>query len=362
MTQNQPPLGPHGAALADSLRKLADLPNGNALLGYNTEIGPERHRRAGAAWLRRVGLNVGADDIIIMGGAQLALLSTLMTFSRANDPVLLEELTYSQLLDEVHFTQRLPISVAMDDQGMDPDALDAACAESGAKLLFVVPTLQNPTNAVMSLERRLAIVDVARRHDLLVVEDDVYGYLIKDRPAPIAALAPERTIYITSASKCLAPGLRVAWVTAPRDRLARLAEAARIITVTQPAVMGAIASQWIDEGRADTLLQWMRRETAARYTIAREKLAGLDWQGHEAAFHVMLNLPEPWRADDYAAATRMAGITVQPMSAFTTQVDTMIQSVRVTLTQVSDHETLGRALDVLRDILERGPGRPRAVI
>ncbi|MBT3534069.1 MAG: PLP-dependent aminotransferase family protein [Rhodospirillaceae bacterium] len=362
MTQNSPPLGPHGAALSDSLQHLAAIPNGNALLGYNTEIGPEVHRRAGAAWLRRVGLNVGADDIIMMGGAQLALLSALMTFSKANDPVLLEQLTYSQLIDEVHFTQRHPVPLAMDDEGIEPQALDTACRETGAKLLFLVPTLQNPTNAVMSLARRQAIIEVARRHDLLMVEDDVYGYLLQERPPPIAALAPERTIYITSASKCLAPGLRVAWVVAPRDRLPRLAEAARIITVTQPGVMGAVASHWIDGGRAETLLHWLRREVAARYGIAREKLAGLDWHGHEAAFHVMLKLPAPWHSDDFTAAARMAGITVQPISSFTVGVGALVEAVRVTLTQVSDHETLGQALATLRNILERGPSRPRAVI
>jgi DNA-binding transcriptional MocR family regulator len=362
MTQNSPPLGPHGAALSDSLRTLADLPNTNALLGYNTEVGPEVHRRAGASWLARTGLEVTADDIIIMGGAQLALLSAMMSFTRADDPVLLEQLTYSQLIDEVHFAQRQPVSVALDDEGVDPTALDAACRASGAKLLFIMPTLQNPTNAVMSLERRREIVEVARAHDLLMVEDDVYGYLMAERPPPIAALAPERTIYVTSASKCLAPGLRVAWVAAPPALRPRLAEAARITTVTQPAVMGAIASQWILEGQAEILLQWQRHEIAARYEIAKAALDGLDWRGHPSAFHVMLHLPPPWTGESYAAAARQAGITIQPISAFDAGANYAGQAVRITLTQVPDHGILATALSTLRQILERGPNRPRAVI
>lgn len=106
--------------MSDSLRTLADLPNTNALLGYNTEVGPEVHRRAGAAWLTRPGWDVAADDIIIMGGAQLALLSALITFTRADDPVLLEQLTYSQLIDEVHFAQRRAVSVTLDGGGGSP--------------------------------------------------------------------------------------------------------------------------------------------------------------------------------------------------------------------------------------------------
>ena len=362
MTQNSPALGPHGAALGDSLRSLAAARNGNALLGYNSEIGPLAHRQAGAQWLSRVGLNVSADDVIIVGGAQSALLSTLQSFSHAGDPVLLEALTYSQLIDGVHFTQRRGVAVALDDKGITPDALDAACTASGAKLLFLVPTLQNPTIGVMSLARRQAIVDVARRHDLLIVEDDVYGYLIKDRPAPITSLAPERTIYITSASKSLAPGLRVAWVTAPRHHLSRLAEAVRITTVTQPALTGAVVSQWIEDGRAEDLLLWQRQETAARYEIAAKYLDGMDWRGHAAAFHVLLHLPPPWQADDFAARARQIGITVSPLTPFAVQANDAAQAIRITLSQSPDRATLERALSTLRDLWARGPNRPRAII
>ena len=366
MTQNSPPLGPHGVALTDSLRTLAESRNGNALLGYNTEIGPEVHRQAGADWLARVGLDVAADDVIVMGGSQVSLLSTLLSCSRANQPVLLEQLTYSQLIDAVHFTERRPVAVAMDEEGIEPGALDAACAVSGAKLLFLVPTLQNPTNGVMSLSRRREIVDVARRHDLLLVEDDVYGYVIEKPPPPIATLAPERTIYLTSASKCLAPGLRVSWITAPRPQLARLAEAARIVTVTQPALTGAVVAQWINDGRAEALLHWQRRETAARHAIAAEHLAGLDWRGHEAALHIWLTLPPPWRSDDFTAAARQGRNGDARLAPFTVQSevppDGPSRAVRITLSQPPDQLTLTRALLALRDILNRGPNRPRAII
>jgi DNA-binding transcriptional MocR family regulator len=362
MTQNSPALGPHGAALAESLRHVAEGRNGNALLGYNSEIGPQPHREAGAKWLSRVGLEVTAEDVIVVGGAQSALLCALLSFSKAHDPVLLEALTYNQLIDEVHLTERRAVAVAMDDEGIMPAALDAACTASGAKLLFVVPTLQNPSNAVMSLARRQEIVDVARRHDLLVVEDDVYGYLIQDRPPTIASLAPERTIYITSASKCLAPGLRVGWATAPRRHLYRLAEAARIATFAQSALTGAVASQWIESGRAEELLQWQRRETEARYEIARKYFDGMDWHGHMAAFHALLYLPDPWQADDFVARARQAGIIISPLTPFAVDPYEAAQAVRITLSQAPDRATLERALAALRELWERGPSRPRAII
>src|SRR5205085_1562946 len=99
--------------------------------------------------------------------------------------------------------------VATDREGMRPDVLDRAAVETGARVVFVQPTIHNPTCTTMSEARRREIVAVARRRNLLIVEDDVYGLLPERRPPPIAALAPERTIYITSGSKALAQGVRV---------------------------------------------------------------------------------------------------------------------------------------------------------
>src|SRR5690606_38183161 len=94
----------------------------------------------------------------------------------------------------------------MDDEGLLPDALDAACRTDRARLLFVNPTAHNPTTATMSPARREAIAALARTHDLIVIEDDVYGRLPERRPPPLAALAPQRTVYIGSAAKTVASG------------------------------------------------------------------------------------------------------------------------------------------------------------
>ena len=100
----------------------------------------------------------------------------------------------------------------MDEHGIVPEALAAAARHSGARVLVVSPNLHNPTAILMPAERRAAIVAVARELDLLLVEDDVYGPLVADRPDALATLAPERTLYLSSLSKFLAPGLRLGFV------------------------------------------------------------------------------------------------------------------------------------------------------
>lgn len=362
LTQNAPWYGPHAPALAQTLTDIASHGALEPLLDYMDPVGPEAHRKAGADWMSRIGLEVEPSRVIVCGGAQHALSLCLSAFARSGDAVLMEDLTYLQLLDATVFQSRQPVGIAMDADGMRPDALDAACRQTGAGLVFLVPTLHNPTNSVMSESRRNEIVAVAREHDLLIVEDDVYGYLLDERPPPIACLAPERTIYVTGASKCLGAGLRVAWIAAPADRVSRLAHALRINNVAQPALTGEIVRRWIENGTADRFVRGQAQETAARHDLAREALRDYRCHCHPASFHLLLDLPEPWTADDFAVAARDRGVAVLPVRLFAVSGQCPTESVRLSLAQPRRRDDLQRGLAILRGVLRDAPPQPRAII
>lgn len=362
LTQNAPWYGPHAPALAQALADIAAHGALEPLLDYMDPVGPEAHRKAGADWMSRVGLEVDPSHVIVCGGAQHALSLCLSAFARSGDPVLMEELTYLQLLDAAVFQSRQPVGIAIDADGMVPDALDAACTQTGARMVFLVPTLHNPTNSVMSEARRREIVDVARKHDLMIVEDDVYGYLLDGRPPPIACLAPERTIYVTGASKCLAAGLRVAWIAAPADRISRLAHALRINNVAQPALTGEIVRRWIENGTADRFVNSQAEETAARHDLALDMLRAFRCHGHPASFHLLLELPNPWTADDFTVAARDRGVAVLPARLFSVNGQFRTEAVRLSLAQPRRRDDLLRGLATLRAVLQDQPPQPRAII
>ena len=125
----------------------------------------------------------------------------------------------------------------------------------------------------------------------------MHGLLPEQRPLPLAALAPERTYYLTSTSKTLAPGLRIAYVKAPSARVPRLAASLRATTWAVAPLTAAIASAWIRDGTADALLAARREEARARQAVARERLAGADFDAHPEAYYLWLRLPEPWRSE-----------------------------------------------------------------
>lgn len=332
------------------------------LVGYPPVGGHFAHRQAIAGWLAQVGLTVRPDDLIITAGAQQALSIALTMFGRGDRPVLMERLTYSTWIDMARLSDRSIVPVEMDEEGMLPAALEAAAQRSGARLVMLQPTLQNPTNATMSPARRQAIAEVARRQDLIVVEDDVYGTLPEHRPVALATMAPERTIYIGSASKCFVPGLRIGWIVAPGQMVPRLAGAVHSRSLGPSGLNADIVARWITDGSADQLVLAQRREIAARQALAAEAFAGLDARGEVGSMHVLLTPPSPWTAAGFAAAAEARGIIVVPASRFAVEPEFAPEAVRVSLSGALDRASLEPALTMLAELCRQMPPSRRAVV
>jgi DNA-binding transcriptional MocR family regulator len=347
LTRNTPPLAEQVPALAQALRDLARQPGLEALLAYTLETGNLAHRRAGAQWIARVGLDVPESRVIITGGAQNALAATLLALVRPGGAVITEQLTYSGVANALRLGGARPVGVAIDAEGALPEAIDRAARQTGAKLVFLTPTIHSPTTGTMGEERRRAIAEVLRARDLVLVEDDVYGYIPHQRPAPIAALAPDHVIYVASASKCLAPGLRVAWMAVPAALKTRLAETLHAMALALPAFSAEVVTRWIGDGTADRIVSAVRAEVAARHAIATEVLRDLKWRGRPDALHGCVELPESRRAEDVAEEAGRRGILLCPAGAFAVDAAPAPNAFRITLGSAPDRQTLRGALETI---------------
>lgn len=227
-------------------------------------------------------------------------------------------------------------------------------------MLYLTPNISNPLAGTLSLERRQAIVETARRHDVLIVEDDVYGFLI-DRPPPFAALAPERTFLVTSLSKSAAPGLRIGYILAPADRLDRLALAVRSTIWMVPPLMVEIATRWIASGIAERLAASKRREAAQRQVMAR-RILGRGVMGDPNAYHLWLPLDDHWRASEFVTEARRHNIAVTGANAFTVGRVAPMNGIRVCLGSVADTAPLEAALRTIRDLSESEPDPLQSVV
>lgn len=358
LSANHPPAGPgdgEAVALARALKALSGRKDLARLLDYPPPGGAREHRAAGAEWARRCGLEVTADRVLVSSGNQHGMTAVLAALLTPGDLVLTEALTYPGMKNLAGLLSLRLQGVALDEQGMRPDALAAACRARSAKAVYCVPTLQNPTTSVMSEERRRQIAAVAREHGVLILEDDVHGRIPERAPRPLSAFAPERAVYLTGTSKVLAPGLRVGFIAAPEALVDRIAAAIRGTTWMAAPLMAEIAARWIKDGTAEAILKRRRREAIARHRLAGRLLGRPVGRGHPAAYHLWLGLSKQWRGESFADAARRRGVGVTPASAFAIGRTAVPDAVRVCLGAARDREQLERGLRVLADLLGATP-------
>ena len=358
----EPPARPQRAALVAALASLTTSGDVGRLLDYPAAGGGAADREAGASWIARSGLRVSPDEVLVCTGSQHGLTIVLATLLEPGDVLLTEALTYAGLQPVAGLLRLRLRGLAIDAFGLRPDALADACREGGLKAVYLIPTLHNPTTAVMPAPRRREIADVARAHGLRIIEDDVHGLLPTERPAPIATLAPERSYYLTSTSKALAPGLRIAYVAAPPEDVPRLAASLRATTWAVAPLTAAVASHWIRNGTADAIVEARREEARARQALARQALAGFDFDTQPEAYYLWLRLPEPWRSESFAAEARARNVLVTPAEAFTIGRAQPPHAVRLCIGAARSRESLARGLAGVAGLLRDGAASGRAVV
>jgi DNA-binding transcriptional MocR family regulator len=365
LAHNHPPmpaLGPLSDVLQRTLATLAARPDLSSLLGYPADGGRPSHRDAGASWIERSGLRADPESVLVCGGSQHALTTVLATLFQPGDLLLAEAITYPGLKALANLLHIRLEGLPLDRDGLRPDALEDACGRGGARAVYVVPTIQNPTGNVMSEARRLEIAAIARAHGIAIIEDDIHALLPRERPRPIAAFAPERTYYLTSTSKTLAPGLRVGYILAPPGDAARLAAGVRATTWGAAPLMAEVVSAWIRDGTADALLEARRVEASARQALAAEALAGAEYEAHPVGYHLWLHLPEPWRSESFAAQAARRGVTVTPAEAFVVGRGAAPHAVRLCLGAPRSREALTRGLRLVAETLAGAPDAGMAMV
>ncbi|HPC82181.1 MAG TPA: PLP-dependent aminotransferase family protein [Thermoanaerobaculaceae bacterium] len=339
LSPNTPPAMLYDPDLAGALGDL-DEREAARLLHYPTTADALQHARAAAAWLGRRGVSAEPDAIVVCAGAQHAMDSALGAFQELEE-IGCEPLVYPGLKAAARRWRRRLHPMAMDAEGVTPGAFEAAC-RAGVRLAVLSPTLHNPTTATMGLERRQRLVEIARRHDVVIVEEDVYGLLPAQAPPPLAALAPERVLYLTGLSKTVAPGLRIGYLVVPPRLRERLRDASHHTSWYVSPISAALATRWLGDGTAWRRLLAQRRELAARHRLCARQLEGHAWRGEPHCPHVWLTLP-PGRSAAFAKQALAAGVVVVPSAVFAVG-RACEDGVRISLGAATDRASLAEAL------------------
>lgn len=349
----------------EALAALQGVPGSSELIEYQPAAGMRRHREAGASWIGRAGIDADPDRILICQGAQQVLAVVFSALTRPGDTVLTEALTFPPVKLQAEMLHFRLHGVAMDEYGLSPEALDAAARTTGAKVLYTIPTHQNPTGGIMPEERRREIARIAEAHDLRIVEDDVYGAMAAPCPPPITRFAPDRSWYVTSVSKCLAPGLRVGYLLCPNGETEPFAAKIRAMGWVNPPLCAEIAALWIRDGTADRLIEWHRRDRKESVALARTIFSSVSNDINDAP-HLWLELPDPWRGSELAAESLRRGVRIAEGAAFSVGRDATVlpgrHAVRISLNAARNRDELETGLRIIASCLKSPPSAGSAIL
>jgi DNA-binding transcriptional MocR family regulator len=335
---------PGDAADADvlraGLRRLATAGDLEAMLRYQPHGGRTHERRIIAESLISTLGPIDPECLLVTSGGQHGLAIIAFGLFRRGDAIATDTLTYPGF-KSVAALQGLEL-VPVEGRGgaMGPDDLERQCRDRKLRAVYLMPTVHNPLGAIMDEATRLRLIKVARKYDLLIIEDAAYAFLEPDPPPSLIALAPERTIHVGGFSKSLATGLRLGYVIAPIAYTDSLLEAIRATTWNAPALISAMVTGWVEDGTLVSSEENRRRDGAERQHICQTALSGSCILSHRNAGFAWLSLEKGVRAEPIVTHLKEQGISVSGADPFATTV-AVPQALRLAFGGVPKNELKG---------------------
>jgi DNA-binding transcriptional MocR family regulator len=353
----QPAQARFDSRLAHTLAEIRAGPGLAAYLTYRQTAGTASERQIAADWMSTVLPSVTADRVLLAPGTQACLYGLLLAHVRPGGVVLTESLTYPGIKAAAAAAGVTLVGVAMDAEGIVPVALDRAARTQAAKLVYLMPTIHNPTTITMPEERRRRVAEVIRKRDLLLIEDDPYSFLAPGS-LPLTALVPERSYLAASLAKCIAPGFRASVLVAP-DPQAAEAVAIRLRAMLQMSVplMAAVLTRWMRDGTALAIVEAVRAEAVARQTLALGIMGADRFAAHPQGLHAWVPLPDGLPASRFAADLHGRGLAVVTADAFAADAEPP-SAVRLALGAAQNRAQLVKALEILSEALTARSWRP----
>lgn len=316
---------------------------------------PDSWFQAGAQWLSRGRYRPAPESIVPALGAHAAIVSVISAMSSPGDHIVFEHLTYSQISRSAGLLGRRTVLARSDEHGLIPEDFEHVCAQRHPKLAFLMPAAQNPTLSTMPLNRRHHIADIARRHNVWLIEDDLYGALTNDDNPLLAECGPDRTFLVNGLSKSVAAGVRGGWVACPAHTAQRVRVAHKMITGGMPFMLAELAARLVLSGEAGNWREKSIAENNARLELVRTAFSGHDFKWRANIPFVWLALPEPWLSGTFKKAAFEEGVLIDDEDEFKAgRSDQVFHRVRIGISAPRTRKQLGKGLATLRRLLEGG--------
>lgn len=347
------PNGGQSKLIRSLLAQIAKNPP-SGLMHYPSRRGAQPAREAMLHWLRDTNLGpVKESDIVLSHGGQNSIMLIFQTILKGRRPVIfVEELCYPGFRRAAAALRADVVPIAMDGDGICPDALAAAAERyPEGQIICTSPEVHSPTCGFTPLARRHEIVEVARRFDLQIVEDDCYRIGEAQEPA-YRQLASERGWYLTSLSKSITPALRLGCAVGPREMTPALHRSAEHGYFGLATPITDLAAALLVHPQLDAVMARTRGGVAEYVRAAVNALGAYDLRWREDVPFFWLNLPEGWRASAFCRAAETRGVRVRAAEEFAARNAQTPHAVRMAINAGVSLKSFEAAMARLRDLLD----------
>lgn len=344
----------HKKYMSEALSSLSQNIPDDTLFSFRPNQGFARHLKTAEIWLNLCGVSADPERILTNNGVTQGTLAALMTVCKAGDTILAPEVGHHSLPNLCSYLGVRIKGLKQDDEGILPDSFAKGCQTGGVKAVYIMPNLANPMVSLMSEARRKAIVEIARANGVFIIENDVFGPLTPNTNPTLVSLAPERTFYLTSFTKCIMPGLRSGYMVIPAGMMSSVRNRLLATTWMATPIMAEIAARWVEDGTAKKLVAIQRKSLNKRLLTASKILQNFKFNSHPCAMHIWIPLPGRWRTSPFVTLAQKMGVAVAPSTPFVVNLDTEVRAVRVSLGSAKEND-FKRGLRILAQILDREP-------
>lgn len=338
---------------------------GSGALQYDLTEGFPPLREALSALLTESGIQADPAAILVASGSQGVLDGIGKVLIDPGDLIAVEAPTYLGAIQAFSPYEPSYVEIATDDDGVIPSSLDEALTANDVKLVYLVPTFQNPTGRTVPMQRRRQIAEIVQRHDVLLLEDDPYGALrFRGEPVPpIATLAPDHVVYMSTLSKVFAPGLRIGYAVAPAPLRDWLVIAKQGVDLHTSTFNQALAAEYITGGflaqQVPRIIDIYRpKQERMMRALAEDFPDGFRWSRPDGGMFVWLEGPEGIDMDAVYERSVAEGAAFVPGRYFFTDPASGLETMRLNFT-TAEPEELSRAIAIIGAAIEKELGSVR---
>ncbi|MBS4960116.1 MAG: PLP-dependent aminotransferase family protein [Clostridiales bacterium] len=341
--------------VTEAVKKTAGRKYLEQLLTYEDSGGVWHHKAAGAKWLEKIGISVPPQEVAIASGGQNALAVTIFGLFSPGHKIAVDEYTYSNFRELAKMFMIKLVPVSSDSKGMIPEELDRICHMNEIQGVFLMPSCANPTTIQIPYSRKKELAQIIKKRNMILIEDDFHAFLTADVSeiygTPMFSMIPEQTIYISSMSKALCTGLRVAYIAAKGSLLERVQQAMFNLNVKTSALDSEVITELINSGRAEGIVKKKRELASEANAIFRGFFPEIQPIGNPFSFFRWLPIKKSQDGHLFEEEMMKKGIRVFHSDRFLSGIPEKKQFIRVSLASSGAMSYLKEGLQILKNQL-----------